>query len=124
MRNSLLGLACLISIGCSTAVQKERHLQTRSLSQSHPKIPKGYILPDNTLSPDHRYGVLMPIFDPNNSQSWKYVKNSVIEVGTGRVVTEIAADVEFDRRLLPSRWSADSTVLCWEINGKWGHDAL
>lgn len=93
-------------------------------------IPKGFILPKYTHSPDHRYGVLVPIFDlehpenePNDSA------NSVVELKTGRIIATINAETGYNRTLnhrgIPTaRWSADSSLLVWTVSGKWVPYAL
>lgn len=90
----------------------------------HP--PEKFLVPKFTLSPDGRYGVTIPVFyfDDLNDPS-----NNLIEVKTGRVLTTINADPGYDRALnfhevLPSRWSNDSSLLLWEVAGKWNPDAL
>ena len=88
--------------------------------------PEKSILPEFTLSPDRRYGVTVPAYyfdDPND------VSNNLVEVKTGRVLTPIRAQVGYDRRLNflevgPTRWSNDSSILLWEVNGKWMDTAL
>jgi hypothetical protein len=85
-------------------------------------VPTGYTIPDITLSPDHRYGVTVPGLDTPNPH------NSLIEIKTGRVLTEIQADTGYERanhmELLPSRWAKDNSFLLWEVDGKWSDTAL
>ena len=85
-------------------------------------VPSGYTIPDITLSPDHRYGVTVPGLDTPNPH------NSLIEIKTGRVLTEIQADTGYERanhmELLPSRWAKDNSFLLWEVDGKWSDTAL
>ncbi|MGB8355723.1 MAG: hypothetical protein WCD79_17620 [Chthoniobacteraceae bacterium] len=92
-------------------------------------IPKGYVIPDDTRSPDHRYGVLVPdtdYFIEHNSDPDR--GNQVVEMRTGRVVGEIKADTGWTRQnhggINPSIWSKDNSVLLWEVDGKWSPDAL
>jgi len=85
-------------------------------------LPDGYLLPEETLSPDQRYGVLVPQADqfPDNAAP----KNKLIEVKTGRVLAEIAGQTGWKgmnhQTVLPTRWSQDGTTLFWQVDGKWG----
>jgi hypothetical protein len=90
-------------------------------------IPKGYVVPKCTLSPDRRYGVTVPIlFQHEDSEN---PKNSVIEVETGKVIAIIKTRFTGWNRqnhggILPGRWSKDGSLLLWEVDGKWFSDAL
>jgi hypothetical protein len=88
-------------------------------------LPKGFTVPDNTLSPDKHYGVTVPdIFNsPDNA------RNSLVDVNTGDVLAVIQAGrVGYNRMnhggILPSRWSSDSSVLVWQVDGKWSDETL
>jgi hypothetical protein len=54
--------------------------------------------------------------------------NRVIALKTGKVVAVLVGEPGLVRMnhgdLLPARWSADSSVLLWEVAGKWFHDAM
>jgi hypothetical protein len=89
-----------------------------------------YITPPSTFSPDHRYGVTIPVFHIEAAQEPDDRMNKVVELRTGNLVAVLHADPPgYDRALnhheAPiARWSADSSVLLWEIGGKWCPDAL
>ena len=89
-----------------------------------------YLTPPSTFSPDHRYGVTIPIFHIKAAQEPDERMNNVVELRTGDVVSVLHADPPgYDRALnhhgAPvARWSRDSSVLLWEIGGKWCPDAL
>lgn len=88
-------------------------------------IPKGYTVPDNTLSPDKHYGVTVPKIEDDPDHAC----NSLVDVRTGHVLAVLqAAHVGYDRmnngEVLPSRWSSDGSVLVWQVDGKWSDDAL
>jgi hypothetical protein len=90
-------------------------------------IPKGYVVPKCTLSPDSRFGVTVPILD--DYQRIPNPKNSVIELKTGKVIAVIEAKFTGWNRqnhggVLPCRWSPDGSLLLWEVDGKWFSDAL
>lgn len=88
-------------------------------------LPKGFTIPENTLSPDKHFGVTVPDFlnPPDDA------RNSLVDAHTGRVLAVIqAGNVGYNRMnhggILPSRWSSDGSVLIWQVDGKWSDDAL
>lgn len=88
-----------------------------------------YITPESTFSPSHRYGVMIPVFHIEAAQDPDDRKNKVVELSTQKIIAVIDADPGYDRALnhhetAPPRWSSDSTVLLWKVNGKWCPDAL
>jgi len=89
-------------------------------------IPKGFSVPATTHSPDHRYGVTVPMIE--QEEQLKDAQNSLVDLQTGRVVAVIHANPGWNRMnhggVLPSRWSADGSLLLWEVDGKWSPDAL
>jgi hypothetical protein len=90
-------------------------------------IPKGFVVPKCTVSPDGRYGVIVPILDQHEDS--ENPKNSVIELKTGRIIAVIKAKFTgWNRKnhggVLPCRWSQDGSLLLWEVDGKWFSDAL
>jgi hypothetical protein len=93
-------------------------------------VDSDYITPTSTFSPDHRYGVTIPVFHIEAAQEPDDRMNKVVELGTGNLVAVLHADPPgYDRALnhheAPvARWSSDSSVLLWEIGGKWCPDAL
>ncbi len=84
-------------------------------------IPKGFTIPDTTLSPNRRYGVTVPILD--NAPAGKVPKNSVVDVKSGDVIAVIDGETGWDRQnheeVQPARWSEDGSLLLWQIEGKW-----
>ena len=93
-------------------------------------VNSDYITPSSTFSPDHRYGVTIPVFHIEAAQEPDDRMNKVVELRTGNLVAVLHADPPgYDRALnhheAPvARWSSDSSVLLWEIGGKWCPDAL
>jgi hypothetical protein len=88
-----------------------------------------YITPEFTFSPNHRYGVMIPVFHDEGAQAPDDRKNKVVELSTQRIVAVIDAFPGYNRALnyhetAPPRWSSDSTLLLWKVNGKWFPDAL
>jgi hypothetical protein len=65
-------------------------------------------------------------------------RNQVIELATGRVVAVLNAEgasrksyggrvpgeASFENTIAQPRWSADSSLLLWEVNGKWSPQAI
>jgi hypothetical protein len=87
-----------------------------------------YITPRLTFSPDHRYGVMLPVFHIDSDDPDSRV-NKVVNLASGHVVALIHAVPGYDRALnfhetAPPLWSADSSILLWKVNGKWCPDAL
>lgn len=88
-------------------------------------IPKGYIVPDSTISPDHRYGVTVPLIAENDESA--KVKNSLVELKTGRVLAVIRAETGWDHMNhggVDPKWSKDGSLLLWMVDGKWCPRAL
>jgi hypothetical protein len=98
-----------------------------TVSAAAQNIPKGYVVPNCTLSPDGRFGVTVPILDDHEQIA--NPKNRVIELKTGKVIAVIEAKFTGWNRqnhggVLPCRWSPDGSLLLWEVDGKWFSDAL
>ena len=89
------------------------------------QVPVGYQIPDDSISPDHRFGVSVPMREGPAEET---AKNSVIELQSGRTVAAINAYTGWDHanhdEPLPSRWSKDSSILVWSVDGKWFPNAL
>ena len=88
-----------------------------------------YITPSFTLSPDRRYGVRIPVFHIEAAHETDDRLNKIVELSTNRVIAVIHADPGYDRALnhrktAPPRWSTDSSVLLWKVDGKWFPRAL
>jgi hypothetical protein len=88
-----------------------------------------YITPPFTFSPDHRYGVMIPVFHIEAAEEPDERMNKVVELRTHSIVAVIHGEPGYDRALnfhetAPPLWSADSSVLLWKVNGKWFADAL
>jgi hypothetical protein len=90
-------------------------------------IPKGFVVPKCTISPDGRYGITVPVLDQHKDS--ENPKNSVIELETGKIVAVIKTKWTGWNRMghggiLPARWSPDASLLLWEVEGKWFRDAV
>ena len=122
-------LVRLVSICCSLAC-----LSLSSLAQEEQdaelitgkQFPDGFGVEPSSLSPDKRYGVLAPDAD---HYDWTKHQNKLVEVNTGRTLAVINAETgvaEFTNHggIEPSRWSADGSLLLWEVAGKWSPRAL
>jgi hypothetical protein len=92
-------------------------------------INTDYITPEFTFSPDHHYAVTVPVFHFEAAEQADDRKNQIVEVQTHRVIGVITGEPGYDRALnyhetAPPRWSQDSSLLLWKVNGKWNPDAL
>ncbi len=90
-------------------------------------IPKGFVVPKCTISPDGRYGVTVPVLDQHEDS--ENPKNSVVELKSGKTVAVIKArwtgwNLMGHGGVLPGRWSPDGSLLLWEVDGKWFRDAV
>jgi len=81
-------------------------------------------VPDNTLSPDKRYGITVPPSE-NASNAWTF-GNNLVEMKSKRLVGEINATTAYafmnHSERLPAWWSADDAYVLWQVDGKWGMD--
>jgi len=87
--------------------------------------PAGYVVPPVTLSPDHRYGVAVPA--AANADTIANPEDSVIDTSNGSLVgaitsEEVAYDHVNDGEIDPTLWTADDSMLLWQVDGKWGFD--
>jgi hypothetical protein len=88
-----------------------------------------YITPPFTFSPDHRYGVMIPVWHDEGAQQPDDRMNKVVDLRTQSVIAVIHTFPGYNYPLnfhetAPPRWSADSSILLWKVNGKWNPDAL
>lgn len=91
------------------------------------KLASGYVIPPGTVSPDKRYGV--SVFDNTvNPIPDEIDDNKVIDLASGRVIGRIDGHfgiMNMNRGgILPARWSRDSSLLLWEVEGRWSPWAL
>jgi hypothetical protein len=114
----------LVSICCSLAclsfsslAQEEQEAELITGKQ----FPDGFGVERSSLSPDKRYGVLAPDLDHYDDAATH--QNKLVEVKTGRVLAVIQAETGMVHMnhggILPSRWSADGSLLLWKVDGKW-----
>ncbi|EDY15878.1 hypothetical protein CfE428DRAFT_6610 [Chthoniobacter flavus Ellin428] len=89
-------------------------------------VPKGFLVPEDSLSPDGRYGVTVPILD--EAPDTDATHNSVIEMKTGKILGAIRASTGWNRMnhggVLPAQWSPDGSLLLWTVDGKWFFHSL
>jgi hypothetical protein len=89
------------------------------------KIPKGHIIAEGSQSPNQRYAVT--VLD-NSETPGDADANKLIELKTGRIVAELSGEPGLVRMnhggIMPTRWSTDSSVLLWEVDGKWFHNTM
>lgn len=90
-------------------------------------LPDGYIISKETVSPSHRYGFMVPVFDTLYNNDTVY--NALVNRKTGQVITKVNADTAFDHRLnhtglVPPWWSEDESLVLWKVTGKGAPSAL
>ena len=92
--------------------------------------------PEDTRSPGGKHGITIPVFHfddepkkPGGKAADEEV-NQVVNLKTGHVVAVIEQDMPgYDRTLNHHgigivEWSSDSSLLIWEVGGKWFDDSL
>jgi len=100
----------------------------------------GPLIMENSISPDESYGVQVPVIcfsqgsPSDDTNEGEAAQDELVEMNTGRVIGTIDVGKEdwrvgYNRPLnfhetLPARWSRDSSLLIWEVAGKWFSDAL
>jgi hypothetical protein len=120
----LLSICCsLTCLSLSSFAQEEQENELITGKQ----FPDGFGVERSSLSPDKRYGVLVPAdFDHYDDSK---PQNKLVEVETGRTLALIDAQTGKagfmnNGGIQPSRWSADGSFLLWEVAGKWSPSAL
>jgi hypothetical protein len=87
-------------------------------------VPTGYTIPDTTLSTDKHFGVLVPKSDDEDTLT--NPQNKIVEVATGHVIGAIKGETAFDRmnneEIVPTLWSADDSMVLWQVDDKWGFE--
>jgi hypothetical protein len=91
------------------------------------KLPAGYIIVPSSVSPNGEYGV--SAFDDEVSPIPDRIEdNKVINLQTGETLGAIRANfaiIPMNRGgILPARWSSDSSLVLWEVEGRWSPYAL
>lgn len=92
-------------------------------------ITEGFSIPKGSLSPNGRFGVLVP--DQARFRDGVKGQNKLIEVSSGRVLATIDAEswfqdpaVQMNHGAAAARWSHDGSVLAWIVGGKWAPRAF
>ncbi|QIF04677.1 hypothetical protein [Roseimicrobium sp. ORNL1] len=83
------------------------------------KIP----ISQGTISPDGRYGVTVPTTDELLEN--ENLKNMLVEVATKRPIVAIEGQLgttSLARNTAGAKWSAESDLLLWIVDGKWFED--
>jgi hypothetical protein len=89
-------------------------------------IPKGYMIAKSSASPHGRYAVIVPITACHDLEHLGF--DYLFDLKFGKKLAELEGIPGADRHLnfnevMPSRWSADSSLLLWHVAGKWFPDA-
>jgi hypothetical protein len=99
-------------------------------AMSADKIPPGYVVLRCTISPDGRFGVLVPKTEELEHLEMTYrPQNQVIDLATGNIIAVIRTNWVGATRhnhggVLPTRWSKDDSLVLWQVDGKWFRDAV
>ncbi len=92
------------------------------------KMPNGHIVVEDSTSPDQHYAVTAFDNDKTEEPPKGMDTNRLIELKSGRVVTVLIGEPGLARMghggIMPARWSADSSILLWEVDGKWFHHTM
>jgi hypothetical protein len=84
-------------------------------------LPKGYIIAEESASPDGRYGVTVPQMDELENDPSAH--NSVVDLKSGKALGAIKANTGWDHMnhtdIMPAQWSPDSSLVLWYVDGKW-----
>ena len=85
-------------------------------------FPKHFALAPDSTSPNGRYAVLVPVWDPE--KGGEPAVDCLFDLRTGKALGDLVGNPGCDRRLnhievMPSRWSADNSLLLWFVGGKW-----
>lgn len=87
-----------------------------------PKLPAGFVIAPDSWSPDRRYAVSAydNTVDPADAEDGP---NEVIDLRTGNAIGTIRAEpaaIHMNHgSVMPCRWSANGSLLLWEVSGKW-----
>lgn len=87
------------------------------------EIPKGFALAPDSTSPDGRYTVLVPVCDDASPDS-NLPADRLYDLRAGKALGDLVGNPGCNRAMnhievMPSRWSADSSLLLWFVGGKW-----
>lgn len=96
-------------------------------SASAISLPKGYIVPKETVSPSGRYGFMVPVLSILAEK--EHVSNALVSMKNGKVITTVEAFPGFDRsvnyiKVAVPWWSQDESLVLWRVDGKWAPSAL
>jgi len=85
------------------------------------ELPKGYVLAEDSTSPDGRYDVTVPLMDELENDPTAH--NSIVDLKSGDALGAIKANTGWDHMnhtsIMPTQWSPDSSLVLWYVDGKW-----
>lgn len=111
-------LAVLGGLGCSQADAGPDEPPLVIPKATGAILPKGFTIPPSTLSPDWRFGVLVPDVDHYRENNG----NRLVDVTTGREVAPIQARTGMEHMNhggIHPQWSEDGKGMLWVVGGKW-----
>lgn len=117
---------CILWLGLAGALPSAAQTAKEAPATPAQIVPKGYTIPEDSFSPDGRYGVTVPTTDEVPEDE---AKNSLLDLKTGRALAVLQTKfTAWTRRShgepLPARWTQDSSLLLWEASGKWSPAAM
>lgn len=127
---AVLAVVVFAAINSSNTPSSSNSESSRTEQQQPQPTSTGFTVPASTLSPNRRYGVIAPDSEHHKEG---IAQNAIVEMATGRSITTIEAETEFvdpnirghgGHSQMQPRWSADNSLLLWEVSGKWFPTAL
>jgi hypothetical protein len=121
----LIGIVWVSISSFNSLAQEEQEQLEKEVITGKP-FPAGFGVERSSISPNKRYGVLVPLdfdhYDDSRPQ------NELVEIESGRTLVLIKAETGkagFMNHggILASRWSTDSSLLLWQVAGKWAQRA-
>ena len=89
--------------------------------------PKDCEIPEATLSPDHKLGVVVPDYEKFFRRNKELPPNILVDMASGKVLATLQGPVanllESNTDLQPS-WSQDGSTLIWAFKSKWSYRTI
>ncbi len=86
------------------------------------ELPKGFVIAEESESPDGRYGVIVPVREKVEEAKagrriawWRSRRGGYGRRSKGRP----SWDYTNHESILPAKWASDGSLMLWEVEGKW-----
>src|SRR5437016_5305428 len=89
--------------------------------------PEGYVVYENTQSPDERYGILVPTYEASETEGFLTEKNYLADLKNHRLLGKIAGADYFEHqnhRGLKTIWAEDSSWCIVQYDDRFGFDKI